>query len=127
MEVTYQEIQVIMVLFLHHKVITIIYQSIWLFYHVRRILTIFVFLDYRNDYPNSRRPSSNWHANQNQFPQNDQNTNHGNYGRQQNNSYRSDNNAYPNYGTQYTSDQPSMRRNDRPGYFTAGFQANNSQ
>jgi len=93
-------------------------------------MLILLFLGYRNngrqnDYSNSRRPSSNWHANQNQFPQNDHNTNRANYGRQQNNSYRSDNNAYPNYGTQHTSDQQSMRRNDRPGYYTAGYQANN--
>ncbi|XP_027849369.2 5'-3' exoribonuclease 2 homolog [Aphis gossypii] len=81
----------------------------------------------QNDYSNSRRPSGNWHANQNQFPQNDQNTNRANYGRQQNSSYRSDNNAYPNYGTQHTSDQQSMRRNDRPGYYTSDYQANNPQ
>jgi len=95
-------------------------------------LVITVFLGYRNnarqnDYPNSRRPSGNWHANQNQFPQSDLNTNRGNYGRQQNNSYRSDNNAYPNYGTQHISGQQPMRRNDRPGFYTAGYQANNSQ
>jgi len=95
------------------------------------LLLLFFFLGYRNnarqnDYPNSRRPSGNWHTNQNQFPQNDQNANRGNYGRQQNNSYRSDNSAYPNYGTN-TPNQQSMRRNDRPGYFTAGYQVNNSQ
>lgn len=54
------------------------------------------------------------------------NNNGDRYGRQQNNSHR-DNSAYPNYGTQFSSGQQAVQRNDRPGYFTAGYQANNSQ
>lgn len=97
-------------------------------------MIIFFFLAYRNssrpvDHKNSTR-TNNWHVNHNQFSRNDQNINGNNngdrYSRQQNNSYRN-NSAYPNYGTQFTSGQQGIGRNDRPGYFTAGYQANNSQ
>lgn len=77
------------------------------------------------------RSNSNWHVNRNQFSRNDQNMNGNNnadrYGRQQNNSYRENSSAYPNYGTQFSSGQQATQRNDRPGYFTAGYQANNPQ
>lgn len=91
---------------------------------------------HQNDRTNSRRPNSNyghsnWHVNQNQFSRNDQSANSGNnadrYNRHQNNFNRTDNSSYPNYGTNHSSGQLSTRSNDRPGYYTSGYQANNSQ
>jgi len=89
--------------------------------------------NYRNNsHQNGPRQQNNWHLNQgqqNQYFRNDHSSNGGynsaRYNRPQNsNSYRSDNNAYPNYGTRHTSGQQS---NDRPGYFTDSYLANNSQ
>ncbi|VVC35428.1 Hypothetical protein CINCED_3A013490 [Cinara cedri] len=78
----------------------------------------------QNDYPNCRRPNSNWHVNQNQYSRNGQNSNIGN----NTEGYcRSDSNAYPNYGTNYSSGHQTTQGSDRPGYFTTNYQANNSQ
>lgn len=91
---------------------------------------------YQNDHTNPRRSNSNygqsnWHLNQNQFSRNDQSANSGNnadrYNRNRTNFNRTDNSSYPNYGTGHVSGQPSMQSNDRPGYYTSGYQANNPQ
>lgn len=76
--------------------------------------------------PNNSYGYNARHANQNQFSRNDQNISGSNRGRQQNNSYTSGNGTYSNYGS---SGQQSMLRNNRPGYYTSGYQnqGNNSQ
>lgn len=99
---------------------------------------IIIMLDYRNnsrqnDHSSSGRPNNNYgydsrHINHNQYSRSDQNAGNSsnNYGRQQSN-YGSGNSSYPNYGSHQSSGQQSTNRNDRPGYFTSGYQANNSQ
>lgn len=68
--------------------------------------------------------------NQNQYSRNDQNLNNDNryrHSHKQIDPQRSGSNAYPNYGTHYLSGHQSSQRNDRPGYYTTGYQANNAQ
>lgn len=83
----------------------------------------------QNNYNYTARPNNSYgfnarHANQNQFLQNDRSGDNRARGHQQNNSYRSGNDTFSNYGS---SGQQSMARNDRPGYYTSGYQGNKSQ
>lgn len=105
---------------------------LFVFIKIKNSYYFYILIDYRNNsHQNGPQYQNNWHLNQgpqNQYNRSNSNGSYNNsdrYNRPQNtNSYRSDNNAYPNYGTRHTAGQQS---NDRPGYFTDGYLANNSQ